>query len=208
MLHLLPIYRLFQIAAVLIGFIVLAAVSADLVGTGDASNDAKWIIRWLPVAALAITLIPYVTWRWMPSVQRLIFPYLGGEWVGKLNFDGSYGSGVLDVDLTINHSFLKIDLILNSAESTSRTLIVQADRDKGTNCDRLYYVYLNERKEGLKGGGDRYRGLAVLRVERIKRPSLHRHCFSLYGDYFTERLGAGKLHLTRQEAHPWWAVWK
>jgi hypothetical protein len=201
MLHLLPIRQLFKIAVALIGLAVLAAMYAGAVGTGDALNDAKWIIRWSPVAALAITLIPYASWRWMARVQRLIFPYLGGEWIGELDFGGPNGTGVRDVKLMIDHSFLKIDLILDSAESTSRTLVVHADRDKGINRDRLYYVYLNERKEGVRGAGDRYRGLAVLRVETANGASLH-------GDYFTERLGTGKLRLARRKAHPWWAVWK
>jgi hypothetical protein len=201
MLHLLPIRQLFKIAVALIGLAVLAAVYAGAVGTGDALNDVKSIIRWSPVAALAITLIPYATWRWMPSVQRLIFPYLGGKWVGELDFDGPNGTGIRDVKLTIDHSFLKINLILDSAESTSRTLVVHADRDRGINRDRLYYVYVNERKEGVRGAGESYRGLAVLRIEMEEGASLH-------GDYFTEQLGAGKLRLALREAHPWWAPWK
>lgn len=47
--------------------------------------------------------------------------------------------------------------------------------------------------------GDRYRGLAVLRIEMSGQPALH-------GDYFTERQGSGKLKLTRRRRHPWWVV--
>jgi hypothetical protein len=65
----------------------------------------------------------------------------------------------------------------------------------------IYYVYLNERKEGVPGAGNRYRGLAVLRVEMSGHPALH-------GDYFTEQLGGGKLQLSRRRCYPWWTLWK
>jgi hypothetical protein len=120
--------------------------------------------------------------------------------VGRIDFQGAGGTGTRQVALTINHSLLKIMLILDSAESTSRTLVAHAERDAGINRDRLYYVYLNERKEGVRGAGERYRGLAVLRVEMAQA--------TLYGDYFTERQGSGKLRVRRQRPHPWWAVWK
>lgn len=80
-------------------------------------------------------------------------------------------------------------------------MIVQAERDAGINRDRLYYIYLNERKEGVAGAGHSYRGLAVLRVEMANGLRLH-------GDYFTERLGKGRLRLEREQGHPWWALWK
>lgn len=201
MLHLLPVRQLLTVIVALAGLTVLTAVYAGAIGTGDALNDVRWIIRSASVAVLVLTLVPYAAWRWMPSLQRITFPYLGGEWDGHLEFHGSKGSGAREVTLTVNHSLLKLVLILDSAESTSRTLVVHAERDASINRDRLYYVYLNERKEGVSGAGDRYRGLAVLRVEMAGRAELH-------GDYFTERQGHGKLRLTRKLPHPWWALWK
>ncbi|WP_449288606.1 Cap15 family cyclic dinucleotide receptor domain-containing protein [Marinibaculum pumilum] len=146
-------------------------------------------------------IVPYAVWRWVSGVQRWIFPYLGGQWSGSLEFQGPRGTGKREVTLTVRHSLLHIVLILDSAESTSRTLVVHADRDAGINRDRLYYVYLNERKEGTPGAGDSYRGLAVLRVEWSG-------CLALVGDYFTERQGGGTLLLQRSQSHPWWALWK
>ena len=201
MLHLLPIRWLFRSVVVLVSTVVLAAVYAGAVGTGDALSDVKWIIRWSSPAALMLVTLPYAAWRWLPSIQRLTFPYLGGVWTGKLTFNSSRGSDTRDVTLTIRHSVSSIVLILDSAESTSRTLVVHAERDTGLNRDRLYYVYLNERKEGVQGAGDRYRGLAVLRAEVSNRAVLH-------GDYFTEQMSSGKLRLTRKQSHPWWALWK
>ena len=204
MLHLLPIRNLLTIIVALVGLAVLAAVYAGVVGTGNALADIKWIIRWASFMALALLILPYVAWRWLPSLQRMIFPYLGGDWEGELFFEGAESSGTRKVALTITHSLLKIVLILDSAESTSRTLVVHADRDVGINRDRLYYVYLNERKEGVPGSGERYRGVAVLRIE-MSTPSKQ---LALLGDYFTEQQRSGKLQLRRTQPSPWWALWK
>ena len=98
-------------------------------------------------------------------VQRWIFPYLGGRWSGFVKFQGPQGPEQRDVTLEVKHTLFGLRLILDSAESTSRTLVVQAERDKDFDRYRLYYVYLNERKEGAAGVHNRYRGLAIMRVE-------------------------------------------
>jgi hypothetical protein len=201
MLHLLPIRRLLTAIIALAGTMVLAAVYAGVIGTGDAFNDVKWIIRWSSTSAFVMMLAPYAIWRWTPSLQHLTFPYLGGDWVGRLEFQGPNGNGTRQVTITINHSLLNIVLILDTTEATSRTLVAHAERDAGIKRDRLYYVYLNERKEGVRGAGERYRGLAILRVEMGRQAVLS-------GDYFTELQGRGKLRVRRQRPHPWWAVWK
>jgi hypothetical protein len=201
MLHLLPMRRLLAVIVGLVALTVLAAVYGGVVGRGNALDDVRWIIQTASISAVLLTLLPYAVWRWVPRLQRVTFPYLGGDWSGKLEFHGPGGAGTREVTLTIRHSLLKVVLILDSAESTSRTLVVHAERDRGLNRDRLYYVYLNERKEGLPGAGDRYRGLAVLRVEISHHAILH-------GDYFTERQSAGKLQLQRRRPNPWWVLWK
>lgn len=201
MLHLIPIRRLLSLIFSFVALAVLAAAYAGVVGSGDVLADISWIIRLSAALALALMLLPYAAWRWLPSLQRATFPYLGGKWVGSLRFYGPNGAGTRQVDLVVSHSLLKIVLILDSAESTSRTLVVHAERDAGLGRDRLYYVYLNERKEGISGAGSRYRGLAVLRIEMSERPML-------LGDYFTEEQGSGTLELARRQSYPWWMLWK
>ena len=84
----------------------------------------------------------------------IIFPYLGGQWTGSIEFQGSHGCGTRDVSLRIDHTLFTIKLILESEESTSRTLSVCAYRDSGISRDRLYYVFQNERKEGISNEED------------------------------------------------------
>lgn len=201
MLHLIPIRYALTVVVLLVAGAVLLAVYANYIGNGDEAADARWIFKWLSVVVTILMAASQLLWRWLPPFQNLIFPYLGGQWEGDLHFSGSKGEGSRKVKLTINHSLLRILLILDSDQSTSRTLVAQADRDSGIERDRLYYVYLNERKEGLPGAGERYHGLAILRVEQSGAPGLK-------GDYFTEHNSSGKLSLRLVKHHPWWNILK
>jgi hypothetical protein len=201
MLHLLPIRSLIAAIIACVAIAIIASVYAGWVGTDGAVRDARWALRGAGTAATVVIVFAYAAWRWIPPVQQFIFPYLGGQWSGELHFSGPNGSGVRPITLTVDHTLFGIKLILDSAESTSRTLVVHAERDVGVNRNRLYYVYLNERKEGLPGARDRYRGLAILRLEPKTRPEL-------YGDYFTEKKHSGQLQLRRSTPHPFWMLWK
>ena len=177
MLHLLPIRSLIAGLIACVAIAIIATIYAGWIGTDGAVQDVRWILRGAGTAAIVVITFAYAAWRWIPPVQQLIFPYLGGQWSGELHFSGPNGSGKRVVTLAVDHTLFGLKFVLDSAESTSRTLVVHAERDVGVNRDRLYYVYLNERKEGLPGAGDRYRGLAIMRVELKSQPEL-------YGDYF------------------------
>jgi hypothetical protein len=202
MLHLLPIRWILTILIALIGTALLAAVYAGYLARGDTLHDMLSIVRISSLSGVVLIGSSFALWRWIPILQTLTFPYLGGEWSGRLNFSGAKGTGTRDITLKVFHNLLGIQLILETSEASSRTLAVQAERDMGLRLDRLYYVYLNERKEGVLGSGDRYRGLAILRVEPGGRARP-----GLVGDYFTETKQKGTLELTRMAKHPWWKIW-
>lgn len=201
MVHLLPVRLLLTLIVTLVGIAVLAAFYAGWLGKGDELHDAFQIIRWSSFGAIAIAVSSVALWRWVPLVQHCTFPYLGGKWSGQLKYHGQYGSGTRTIDLEIRHTPLKIELILSSKESTSRTLVVYPERDKGVNTNRLYYVYSNERKEGVSGAGERYRGLAIMRIDFANHPTLR-------GNYFAESDRSGTLHLKRDEQNPCWLLWR
>jgi len=203
MLHLLPIRWTLTILIVLIGIALLTAVYAGDLAYGDTLHDMVSIVRFSSLAAGLLIVCSFALWRWIPILQTLTFPYLGGAWSGRLTFAGTRATGSRDdVTLRVFHNLLRIQLVLETSESNSRTLAVHAERDSGLRLNRLYYVYLNERKEGVAGAGDRYRGLAILRVEPQE------HCrTSLLGSYFTETKQTGTLELARIAKHPWWKVW-
>ncbi|SNS88211.1 hypothetical protein SAMN05880556_11456 [Azospirillum sp. RU38E] len=203
MLHLLPIRALFGFSAACAGVAVIALVYNGYLGKGDGISDAQAVIRWAFSGAIILAIPPIIIWRWVPVVQDLVFPYLGGRWSGKVEFSGAYGDGSRNVNLLVIHNLLSLKLIMDSAESISRTLSVHPERDRGIDTDRLYYIFLNERKEGVTGAGDRYRGLAIMRVEQLGNSGNR-----LIGDYFTESGQSGHLVLVRDATHPWWIFWK
>lgn len=200
MLHLLPfrILTIFLIGGT-VSFVLLL-VHLGVYGR-NVVDDFSSMMRFLSLGGTTLPIAFYLLWRWVPPVQRAIFPYLGGVWKGELSYDGANGQGRRDITLTVNQSPFQLSLILDSKESVSRTLSVQADRDHGTSRDRLYYVFQNERKEGVPNPGTKYRGLAVLGVDgQVK--------LTLAGDYFTENRSTGQLHLRSRKPHPWWTLWK
>lgn len=199
MLHLLPVRWLLTLTIVVAASTMLVAMYAGYMGTGGL-EDAIKIIRWSSASAVALPIVASAAWRWVPALQHITFPYLGGEWEGKLAFQGLRGSGTKDVRLDVTHRLFGLKLLLETNESTSRTLVAHAQYDADLSRNKIYYVYLNERKEGVLAAGEHYKGLATLRVE--SEGSL------LQGDYFTETNSAGTLHAYRVKKHAWWEIWK
>lgn len=201
MLHLLPLSNLIRALIFVISAPLLIAVAAGYIGTENASIFGLAIIRYSYIATLAVVAFVAGLWRWSAHVQALIFPYLGGEWAGEVEFVSSTGRETRPVTLQINHNIAAISLLLKSAESDSRTLSVHAARDRDVQYDRLYYVYRNERREGVLNAGYSYRGTAILGVHGAKP-------LRLEGNYFTEEARHGLLRLQQVRRHPAWAIWK
>lgn len=201
MLHLLPLTALVRALIIAVAAPVLLAVWAGYVGTENAITSALGVIRYSYVITVAIVIAVAALWRWSASVQNLIFPYLGGEWSGEIEFQTDAGKETRAVTLRITHNIAAISLLLESEESRSRTLVVHADRDKDVRYDRLYYLYRNERREGVLNAGAAYRGTAILGI-------LPGSPLRLEGSYFTEGQRHGLLHLQRDRRHAAWAIWK
>lgn len=202
MLHLIPIRLVLQFIAGLIALTVLAAAYAGWVATGNAAKDALTVIKWSSSIATAAVVFLYAGWRWLPRVQLIIFPYLGGRWYGTVEFESEGKIEQRPVLLEVKHTLFAITLLLESKESISWTLVVQAARNREFDHYRLYYVYLNERKEGVPEPGARYRGLAIIRIETGPTG------MQMEGDYFTETHRQGTLHLVRDSANAWWKLWR
>lgn len=191
---------MFAFAAV-VGLLVVGAFYVGVVNTAESLRSAQQVLRWASSVSIAATLLMLLAWRWIPPVQAAIFPYLGGTWTGEVRYDVNGVPATKPVTMEVKHNLLGARLLLDSEESTSVTLAVHADKDPDFDRFRLYYVYLNRRKEGVVGGGDVYRGLAIVRWIAGQPPSL-------LGDYFTDTHRRGTLHLERETATAFWKVWR
>ena len=87
MMHLLPIQWMLRIALMAVGLAMVAATYAGWVGTGETTHDTALVVSWSSVAAISLVILFFAAWRWIPPIQRAIFPYLGGRWIGYLEFE-------------------------------------------------------------------------------------------------------------------------
>lgn len=201
MLHLLPIRLLFQASLIFVAIAIAMAFYAGLLDPGESAQNAASLVRIVSFITLGLSILVIAAWRWVPAVQRFVFPYLGGEWTGVVKFPEGSGEGRRRVTLEVKHTPLGLKLVLDSDESTSWTLSVQADRNPDFQRYRLFYIYQNERKEGVRGAGEHYRGVAIMRVETGRT-------LKLLGNYFTETDRRGTIELTAKRLHPFWKLWR
>jgi SMODS-associating 2TM, beta-strand rich effector domain len=200
-LHLLPIRLLFQGSLALVALAVAAAFYSGWLDPSDGAHNVAFFLRVSSTLAIALSGIVIAAWRWIPQLQRYIFPYLGGRWTGVVRFPEPGGEGQRLVTMDVKHTLFGLKLLLDSKESTSWTLSVQADRNPDFERFRLFYIYLNERKEGVPGARERYRGVAIMRIEAG-------NTLKLFGDYFTETDRHGRMELSARQLHPWWMIWR
>jgi hypothetical protein len=202
MLHLLPIRVLMFVFAAAIGLLIITAFYVGQLHADETFRSAQIVVRWASSLSLGVTVLLYAGWRWMPIIQSAIFPYLGGNWEGEVRYlDATHRACSKPVKMEAKHTLFGVKLLLESDESTSATLAVHAEKDPDFDRYRLFYVYLNRRKEGVAGAGDAYRGLAVARWLEGSQPSLE-------GDYFTDTHRRGTLHLRRVRKTAFWKLWR
>ncbi|MCF1466816.1 hypothetical protein FS764_07795 [Agrobacterium vitis] len=204
MLQLLPLRAFLIVMIVLwtlmVFFFLCVAVPIFQLG----SLEIIWnIIKWSGSFVTLFGLVFVCAWRWIPQCQRLLFPYLGGEWHGKVLFDGAEGrEESRQVTLFVHHNPIYMKLILSSEESRSNTLSVQAMKSEDVDdMGRLYYVYLNTRKEGGAKSHRSYRGVAILRIENTVP-------LTMVGDYFTDSNRRGRLKFNIYKYNPWWIIFR
>lgn len=202
MLHLLPVRLIVWAIVALAMVVVAAALYSGWAGGADSISLGAAIIRWSSSIVTAGAVVVLVAWRWIPPVQRSIFPYLGGAWSGRVCFKREDGTAdERNVSLLVKHNLLRVVMLLESIESTSKTMVVHADKDPHFDRYSLYYTYRNERKLGMSGDISAYRGLAIMGIELGSELSMH-------GDYFTDSHRRGTLHLDRTAPNPWWMLWR
>jgi hypothetical protein len=97
-------------------------------------------------------------------------------------------SAELKAELDIEQNLNTISLILQTQDAESETLVVYPRRLSNRRLE-LLYVYETRRKEGRPPPQYRYRGTAVMRVE--KRP------VRLIGTYYTEQGGLGTVEFAK-----------
>ncbi|MAM37663.1 MAG: hypothetical protein CL949_03960 [Erythrobacter sp.] len=202
MLHLLPIRLLLTVFAGAVVVVVCLGFYVELFAPDDPLDALPRLARWASGLSIGAIVALYALWRWVPAIQLAIFPYLGGSWAGEVRyFDENGVEKAKPVEMEAKHTLFGIRLLLESDESSSETLAVHAEKNPDFDRYRLFYIYLNRRHEGVKGAGEAYRGLAIVRWTKGSIPVLE-------GDYFTETERRGRLLLKRTKTNPAWKLWR
>lgn len=202
MLHLWPLKTILSVVFAGIVFIVVILSASTPSDEADPFSFAWQLGKWCGTLVTVLAVCGFAAWRWLPWVQQLTFPYLGGRWKGMVTFKGENGDETRDVTLHVYHTPIAIRLLLESSESESKTLAVQASRVADVTDEyRLYYVYENTRREGGSKENRTYRGVAILRLSTSC-------ALAMKGDYFTDTHRRGRLSFDVIELNPWWKLWK
>ncbi|WP_298125234.1 hypothetical protein [Brevundimonas sp.] len=203
MLHLFPVRALLTAFALIVMAAYATCLHLGIVGSNSWSETALGISKVATATAIASMLLTLVMWRWSPSfVQNLLFPYLGGVWVGEIEFTKGDQLQSRPATFEISHTLASIHCALSTVESTSQTLVVHVRRVPVVrNLVKLVYIYEVERLEGFAGAGDRYRGCAFIDV-KLDKPR------TMTGTYMAGQGRAGAIRLTLQSPTVWWKIWR
>jgi SMODS-associating 2TM, beta-strand rich effector domain len=182
-LHLLRLNLIIYAAALVAGTIVLLSMGTPVV---EAGQRAATVAGLLQLAALGVI---FIAWKWIPGFSYWIFPNLSGHWTGKLHFTRDGHSGDVEAELDIERNLNTISMILETKDAESETIVVYPRRLTNRRLE-LLYVYETRRKEGRPPPFYRYRGTAVMRVE--KRPT------KLIGTYYTDQGGIGTVQFAKK----------
>jgi hypothetical protein len=197
MMDLLPIGRVIALIAVVYATLIAIAVAVSW-KSGDHFQTVLGSV-WFAfsgVTALQIFLLGWFyfgwrrLWRWIPALNQVLFPDIGGEWKIEIHWQQRGQTGVVDAEATITQNFLRVSMEVRSPKSDSQTLIAQPKKDPESGAPFLYYVYLVTPKAvGAKPGAPYY-GAAILKFSGIGGGQLR-------GNYWTTRQTSGHFLLSR-----------
>ena len=159
-------------------FILRCIVSwNDLIKGVSAYDVFGYIGEAIGVAAILIMLYERWGWQWDPFVRDKSFK---GIYKGKIisNYDNTERAATLE----IRQTYLSIDVILTTDESTSRTVAAMVETILGV--QELVYTYVNEPKAGFRDRSEIHFGTARLILSGEG---------SLSGNYYTDRKTTGEM---------------
>lgn len=136
----------------------------------------------------------FIKWLWK---LRLFFPWLvqvpnfSGKWEGTVK--SNWGNGAqnpIPMEITIEQTFLNIQVRIKTEESRSSSIGASFNIDKDRGQQQLFYSYLNTPKPGVRERSEIHYGSALLLFEGFDVNEME-------GEYWTSRETTGEMHLKR-----------
>lgn len=118
-------------------------------------------------------------------------PNLSGKWAGtiKSNWEGA-APDLIPVEITIEQTFLNVQVRIKTKESRSFSLGASFNIDKDRGQQQLFYSYLNTPKPGVRERSQIHYGSALLLFEGYEVKEMD-------GEYWTSRETTGEMSLKR-----------
>ena len=159
---------------------------------GDYSLSHLWADLSSSVSITAIIAFAFERWLWkLPIFQGWLvpFPSLAGEWQGTINYNWNNADNSKDINLTIRQTFLRIQIIIETDESMSRSICGSFDIERMRGRQHLIYSYLNEPKAMVRDRSQIHYGTAMLEFNDKGN--------SMAGTYWTDRKSVGDMNLKK-----------
>ena len=159
---------------------------------GDYSVSHLWSDLSSSISITAIFAFAFERWLWkLPIFQRWLvpFPSLAGEWQGTISYNWNNTDKSKDINLTIRQTFLRIQIIIETDESKSRSICGSFDIEKMRGRQHLIYSYLNEPNATVRDRSQIHYGTAMLEFNDTGD--------TLNGTYWTDRKSVGDMNLKK-----------
>ena len=174
----------------LIAFFLLIEVLRGHVGSFSINH--LWRDLSSSISITAIIAFAFERWLWNLSIFQgwlVPFPSLAGRWHGTIKYNWNNVDNSKDINLTIRQTLLRIQIIIETDESISRSICGSFDIEKMRGRQHLIYSYLNEPKAMVRDKSQIHYGTAML--------EFNDRGDSMKGTYWTDRKSIGDIILTK-----------
>lgn len=192
-------------ATVLIFAGALLAAAIDAVAAGTAWVAMNGWQRGSLLATIIVTVggtllnfVWPVLWRWMPFLNKVVFPNMNGVWKGKLAStwiepETGLNPSPIKAEITIVQGLFETTVLLATSESESSSSRCLLEYDRRAGVARLWYAYGNKARAGIAARSPRHEGVAWLEMNLRKSMSVRE------GEYFTDRKTGGEIRVSRSQ---------
>lgn len=152
----------------------------------------------VPFAILGVlALVWRPLWRWIPWLNRSVFPDLNGIWRGDMRSnwvdpDTQQRVAPKEVTLTISHGWRDFSVRLQTDQAQSFSNRVFLEKIRGTKIFRVWYGYVHKPEPEYRPNNPPHEGFGYLEYD-VDQPRL------IIGRYYTDRETTGSLSLKRRQ---------
>lgn len=189
--------------ALFIILILAAAISIVNWFVGNRIFTIGFVIDCISQSVSVITILTglFCTYFWKLKIFRkwlVLVPDLNGEWRGGIDSDWIHPDTKqklpnIVAKLTIKQTLFKTSCIIETNESSSRSMVANFVMDPDNQKCQLVYTYQNDPKQTIQDRSRIHYGTAILEIQEAKKAIL------LKGNYWTSRNTGGYMAFSSRQ---------